>query len=121
MAELWLAPLPPITPRTGIAEIRDGPPGLYGTSARAGFLEGCSGLPGEALRPCDWTFAGADPADKGSVRGLLQAYGSPTRVSEKNPPGPGLAGFDVEPPANRSALFRGRPNRAEGGSSSTAL
>ena len=66
-------------------------------------------------------FAGADPADKGSFRGLLQAYGLPTRVSEKNPPGAGLAGFVVEPPANRSALFRGRPNRAEGGSSSTAL
>jgi hypothetical protein len=53
---VWLAPLPPITPRTGIAEIRDGPPGLDGTSARAGLLEGCSGLPGDALRPCDWTF-----------------------------------------------------------------
>ena len=49
-------------------------------------------------------------------RGLLQAFRwFPTLASEKNPPGPGLAGFDVVPPANRSALFRGRPNRAVGG------
>ena len=120
---LWLAPFPLLPRGRALRGTWDGPQGWAGL--RQGLCSGGLRLaPGDTLRLCDRALEGLISADEGSGQVPAAALGLfelPNTGLRDEPPGVGLAGFDVEPPANRSALFRGRPNRAVGGSSSTAL